>query len=178
MPSALSKRPTTPTAAWSTWIRILNGHLVSVAVADSHLVQDQFVPGELYHYIDRRPESSTLTVNGERYDAPWNVDLPSSTANGGRRSRSAGPCPCQSGSPNAIHRCGQSGRVAVTRGPFVLCAEGVDNGGATQRFFFENLPSSAAHAERTLDRLRLVPAGSIPAQAITESGVEQTRSSR
>ncbi|WP_390621122.1 hypothetical protein [Stieleria neptunia] len=27
-------------------------------------------------------------------------------------------------------------RIALTRGPFVLCAEGVDNGGTTQRFFF------------------------------------------
>ena len=34
-------------------------------------------------------------------------------------------------------------RIALTRGPFVLCAEGVDNGGATQRFFFAKPPKVA-----------------------------------
>jgi hypothetical protein len=34
-------------------------------------------------------------------------------------------------------------RIALTRGPFVLCAEGVDNGGATQRFFFAKHPEVA-----------------------------------
>ena len=34
-------------------------------------------------------------------------------------------------------------RVAFTRGPFVLCAEGVDNGGATQRFYFDQLPDTS-----------------------------------
>ena len=69
------------------------------------------------------------------------------------------------------------GRVAATRGPIVLCAEGVDNGGATQRFFLERLPDS--------DSTKLVEKSTnegsfmqslIPAQVITESdaSVEST----
>jgi DUF1680 family protein len=33
-------------------------------------------------------------------------------------------------------------RVAITKGPLVYCAEGVDNNGAVQRFFLDTLPSS------------------------------------
>jgi hypothetical protein len=34
-------------------------------------------------------------------------------------------------------------RMAITRGPLVYCAEGVDNSGSVQRFFFEEIPASA-----------------------------------
>ena len=44
-------------------------------------------------------------------------------------------------------------RIALTRGPFVLCAEGVDNGGATQRFFFAKQPdlANAEVSTKTID---------------------------
>ena len=50
--------------------------------------------------------------------------------------------------PVRINECHPSvkanqNRIALTRGPFVLCAEGIDNGGATQRFFFASRPSTA-----------------------------------
>ena len=32
-------------------------------------------------------------------------------------------------------------RLAFTRGPFVLCAESIDNDGATQRFYLDPKPS-------------------------------------
>ena len=32
-------------------------------------------------------------------------------------------------------------RLAFTRGPFVLCAESIDNEGATQRFYLDSKPS-------------------------------------
>ena len=35
------------------------------------------------------------------------------------------------------------GRIALTRGPLVLCAEGVDNGGPVQRIVFDELPSTS-----------------------------------
>ena len=44
-------------------------------------------------------------------------------------------------------------RIALTRGPFVLCAEGVDNRGATQRFFFAQPPhvTDAEVSTKTID---------------------------
>lgn len=68
------------------------------------------------------------------------------------------------------------GRVALTRGPFVLCAEGIDNGGTTQRFFLPNIPSTAATKVST----KAIDSGSfvqitVPASKITVE--EETESS-
>ena len=59
-------------------------------------------------------------------------------------------------------------RVALTRGPFVLCAEGVDNGGVTERYFFDQLPKIAGASVKT----RSIESGSfiqttVPARALT-----------
>ena len=44
------------------------------------------------------------------------------------------------------------GRTAVTRGPLVYCAEGVDNDGPVQRFFFERLPEPSAIKTERIQR--------------------------
>jgi hypothetical protein len=67
-------------------------------------------------------------------------------------------------------------RIAFTRGPLVLCAEGLDNGGATQRFYFDQLPDTS---RSTISRLAL-DAGSfvqadVPARAVTRQGGRETR---
>ena len=103
--------------------------------------QDQFVPGDLYRYADSVSGGIKLQVNGKTVDLhvvkgfttierEWKVgDTVTLTL----------PMPVRS---NVCHPSVEANhnRLCFTRGPFVLCAEGVDNGGATQRFFFEKLP--------------------------------------
>jgi len=103
--------------------------------------QDQFVPGDLYRYADSVSGGIKLQVNGKAVDLhvvkgfttierEWKVgDTVTLTL----------PMPVRS---NVCHPSVEANhnRLCFTRGPFVLCAEGVDNGGATQRFFFEKLP--------------------------------------
>ena len=59
-------------------------------------------------------------------------------------------------------------RIALTRGPFVLCAEGVDNGGATQRFFFAKHPevADAEVSTKTIDAGSFLQVRTV-AQAVT-----------
>ncbi len=133
---------------------------------------NQFVPGELYKYKDSSSSPWKLSVNGrpvkpgsERgfavIDRKWNkgdrvtLDLPM---------------------PVRVNTCHEEvednrGRLALTRGPFVLCAEGLDNKGATQRFFLGEKPAS----EKARVTMTKIPSGSflqaqMPAQAVTADG--------
>lgn len=97
---------------------------------------DQFVPGKLYKYVNQSNEDWSISVNGVKTMA--NVEKGFATI---KRTWKKGdqivldlPMPLQ------INQCDNrveenQNRLAFTRGPFVLCAEEVDNEGATQRFF-------------------------------------------
>ena len=104
---------------------------------------EQFVPGKLYQYADQSAAAWTLKVNGEvvvgsvvkgfvEIDRTWSagdfieLDLPMDVR---------------------FSLCDDKvvanhGRVSVTRGPLVMCAEEADNNGAVQRFYIPELPSS------------------------------------
>mgnify|MGYP001173836635 FL=1 len=97
---------------------------------------NQFVPGKLYKYVNQSDEGWSIFVNGVKTKAK--VEKGFATI---KRTWKKGdqivldlPMPLQ------INECDNrveenQNRLAFTRGPFVLCAEGIDNGGATQRFF-------------------------------------------
>ena len=101
--------------------------------------RDRFVPGELYTYAKAAEEQPVLRINGKKVDyriekgfavieRTWKkgdqveLDLPMSVK------------------VSHCHKAVEANhnRIALTRGPFVLCAEGLDNEGATQRFFFDS----------------------------------------
>ena len=97
---------------------------------------NQFVPGKLYKYVNQSNEDWSISVNGAKTKAI--VEKGFATI---KRTWKKGdqivldlPMPLQ------INQCDNrveenQNRLAFTRGPFVLCAEEVDNEGATQRFF-------------------------------------------
>ncbi len=103
-------------------------------------LRDQFVPGSLYKYA--KPNSGkvpfTLKVNGEK--VPFNLERGFV-----KIKREWKPDDLvELNLPMIVRKnlCDERvkqnhNRIAFTRGPFVLCAEGVDNGGATQRFYFD-----------------------------------------
>jgi len=106
---------------------------------------DRFVPGELYRYTTTS-DGWSLTVNGERVEA-----APKNGFVALRRTWKAGdrvvldlPMPVKANT--CIDKVeANRGRVAFSRGPLVLSAEGIDNGGAVQRFVVE--PSAGEKAE-------------------------------
>ena len=116
--------------------------------------RERFVPGELYRYVDSTTETASLTVNGQSVpmqlekgfvaiDRQWKA---------GDRVLLTLPMPVRVTECHPAVKANRQ-RIALTRGPFVLCAEGVDNGGATQRFFFATQPhvADAVISTKTID---------------------------
>lgn len=138
----------------------------------------QFVPGELYQYADRASTSIQLSVNSE--------PVPTSVENGfaviDRTWKAGDKVELSLPMPVRVSECHASvaanrDRVAFTRGPFVLCAEDVDNGGATQRFFADSLP---AGSEIDISRQEHMSThflqATLPAKALTaDGGIDEAR---
>lgn len=137
---------------------------------------DQFVPGFLYRYARPARERFSVAVNGESVtpvlergfailDREWRP---------GDRIELRLPMPVRFNTCSSAVKANR-GRVAVTRGPFVLCAEGVDNDGATQRLFFERFPppSSARVRRETIKDVGSFLQVSLPGSAVTAAdGIE------
>jgi hypothetical protein len=132
----------------------------------------QFVPGKLYQYANTEPAAWTLKVNGKPVKAKVEKGFAviDRTWKRGDRVELNLPMPVRL---NTCHPNVEANhdRVALTRGPFVFCAEGVDNGGVTERYFFEKLPKLAGSTVKTLS----IESGSfiqttVPASALTATG--------
>nr|WP_236649492.1 beta-L-arabinofuranosidase domain-containing protein [Rhodopirellula sp. SM50] len=132
----------------------------------------QFVPGALYRYVDTANEAVSLTVNGE--DA--SLQLEKGFVAIERQWKAGDRVQLKLPMPVHITEChpavkANRNRIALTRGPFVLCAEGVDNGGATQRFFFATPPevTDAEVTTKTIDAGAFLQV-KIDAQSLTSDG--------
>ena len=137
----------------------------------------QFVPGKLYRYLNPVESKWQITVNGKIVPA----DIKKGFAVLNRKWKAGDQVILDMPMPLRLNECDQRveenlNRLAFTRGPFVLCAEEVDNGGATQRFFLNEAPE-VRKADLSLVAL---PAGSFlridsESNAVTESGGQEKR---
>ena len=132
----------------------------------------QFVPGKLYQYVNAAPATWTLKVNGKPVEmkVEKGFTVIERTWKRGDQVELNLPMPVRL---NTCHPKVEANhdRVALTRGPFVLCAEGVDNGGVTERYFFDELPKVTGASVKTLS----IESGSfiqttVPARALTAAG--------
>ena len=105
--------------------------------------REQFVPGALYRYAKDEVEPWTVRVNGEPVEAPLEKGFVviDRTWRLGDKVRLDLPMPVRL---NTCHPKVEAnrGRIAVTRGPLVYCAEEVDNGGPVQRFVMPEWPEA------------------------------------
>ena len=139
---------------------------------------NQFVPGKLYKYVNQTKEKWSLSVNGSNTTAK--VEKGFATIE--RKWKKGDQIVLDLPMPLRINQCDERveenrNRLAYTRGPFVLCAEEVDNGGATQRFFLDEQKTTKKF---NLTKVNL-PSGSFSqvktrANAINESGGEEDSS--
>ncbi len=100
-------------------------------------VGNQFVPGELYSYAGS-PTYWSLKVNGKKVRSTVNKGFVSL----GRTWKKGDVVELVFDMPVRLNTCidevkANNDRVSFTRGPLLYCAEGVDNGGAVQRFYIE-----------------------------------------
>lgn len=103
----------------------------------------QFVPGDLYKYVDPETSEVSLQVNGENQPLKMDKGFASISRNWrpGDEVKLVLPMPVRFNKANE-KVAADRGKVAISKGPLVYCAEGVDNGGSVQRFFFGEVPDS------------------------------------
>lgn len=101
---------------------------------------DRFVPGDLYRFRDRVNRTFSLKVNGRRIEVPVKNGFVALGRNwhSGDRIELELPMPVRLVKAHEAVAADRD-RVAVTRGPLVYCAEGVDNDSLIQRLY---LPTS------------------------------------
>jgi DUF1680 family protein len=114
----------------------------------------QFVPGNLYHYIDGKLPEWKVFINGEeqknpkiekgfvRLDRRWKKD---------DKIELLLPMPVRYNA--AIEEVKENnGRISITRGPLVYCAEGVDNEGRAYLYYIQDMDNNPT-VERINDGL-------------------------
>lgn len=139
----------------------------------------QFVPGELYHYAPETqniPENNwSLLVNGQ----PVEAVVEKGYASCRRLWRSGDTITLKL--PLIVRENICSNKVeanrqrrAITRGPLLYCAEGIDNGGSVERFLFTpgatQQPAQITISEIKSGDLTGLKQISLPAQELTAAG--------
>ena len=138
---------------------------------------EQFVPGKLYKYINKNTENWKVSVNGKIINPK--VELGFAVIE--RLWKKGDQVVLELPMPTRLNSCDNRveenhDRISFTRGPFVLCAEEIDNEGATQRFFLTN---KSPLEQTKLSKVKL-PSGSFiqvksKANALLENGKSEIR---
>ena len=112
---------------------------------------DQFVPGALYHYQDTGAQAWQVLVNGVPYEAQLENGFAIINRNWEAGDAVVLDLPMPVRFNTAIEQVAATrGQVAVTRGPLVFAAEAVDNTGAVQDYFLEDLPPATQISEQRI----------------------------
>jgi DUF1680 family protein len=131
--------------------------------------QEKFIPGALYSFTEAPSKKWAVKVNGESVDTKMEKGfaIVERAWKAGDKVQLDLPMPVQ------ISTCidkvqAYLGRVAVTRGPLVYCAEEEDNNGTVQRLAIPKLPAPEKIKVSTVQDgvLKGVPAISFPAVEI------------
>lgn len=114
--------------------------------------QEKFVPGELYSYVRNIPANWTIKVNGRPVKATLNKGFASVE----RRWKVGDKVELNIPMPVRFNTCidkvkANLGRVAVTCGPLVYCAEEVDNDRPVQRFFIKDVPEISSVKQEPIE---------------------------
>ena len=130
----------------------------------------QFVPGELYDYVEPTETQWEIKVNGKPIQAETDKGFAviSRTWEPGDEVTLMLPMPVRIN--KALEQVeADKNRIAVTRGPLVYCAEGVDNGGRVQHFFLDKLPDPSSVQTQVIDKglLKNILKIEIPAQKVS-----------
>lgn len=135
----------------------------------------QFVPGDLYQYLNSSNATWSVSINGSPYDA---------TLENGfaviRRKWQPGdeiqlylPMPVRFSRSNEAVAANRR-RVAITRGPLVFAAEGVDNVGAVQAYYLDQITENTSSSVQNIEQgiLQGLPQISLPAQRQTDNQIQ------
>ncbi|HEX5151213.1 MAG TPA: beta-L-arabinofuranosidase domain-containing protein [Parafilimonas sp.] len=101
---------------------------------------EQFVPGKLYKYVDEQHESWFVTVNGKKVHAELIRGFATISGKWKQGDVVSLYLPMPVRFNKAIDNVKDDlGRISVTRGPLVYCAEDIDNQGSVLQTFIDNI---------------------------------------
>lgn len=148
-----------------------NGQVFTMHLRIPTWTGDQFVPGELYSYVDTKPSGWTIKVNGKSVKGDWVKGFA-----GIHRKWNKGdivelilPMPLRFS--KAIDQvAADRGRISVTRGPLVYCAEGVDNEDRLPNVFITNTSGSVNTSSYTDGLMNGIPKLEVAAWEKTPAG--------
>lgn len=135
----------------------------------------QFVPGKLYNYIDNNVQRWEVNINGKKQN---DLLLDKGFLSINRKWKKGDVVELRLPMPvrysHAIEEVkADNGRVAITRGPLVYCAEGIDNEGGTDRYFIENIEANPVITKeksgllKGIDFIKGIPAKYLDSKAVS-----------
>ena len=135
----------------------------------------QFVPGDLYDYADNLSASYSLTLNGKRISAEVHKGFVTLYRTWKANDEVTLHLPMPVHYSTAIEQVKDDrGRLCVTRGPLVYCAEAVDNEAPVSSYYIS--PSESALVKReTMGKLKGIDFVEVPAQSVAEGYGTETR---
>ena len=134
---------------------------------------EQFVPGKLYHYLPGQADSWKILLKGEVLDARLEKGFAEITRTWNPGDELELVLPMYTRFTTAIDSVeSDRGRIAVTRGPLVYCAEEADNRMPVQQFLIDPLPEETAtkSAYFTEGRLKNIVKLEIPVRRTNGQG--------
>ena len=152
-------------------------HSFSLKLRIPTWARNQFVPGELYHYTDHSPETWTISINGKPYNTAvidkGFVSISRKWSEGDKVVLSI-PMPVRK--INASNKVEANiDRIAISRGPLVYCAEGVDNEAAVHSFFVDGSQKFAHTVAKETDGiLSGINTITFNAKSVKSEGIEET----
>lgn len=131
--------------------------------------QDQFMPGALYRYADDQASEWSVWVNGEPVDVPLKKGFAvvSNVWKNGDQVELSIEMPVRTSECDPRVEANID-RLAITRGPLVYCAEGVDHAGLVQRFVLPSVPHTDAVREIVDGELAGMKALEVSAQELVK----------
>jgi len=135
---------------------------------------NQFVPGELYKFKDAQPSGWTIKVNGTEVKAEVNKGFASIKRNWKKGDKVELFLPMPVRFSTAIEQVvADRGRICITRGPLIYCAEGVDNSEVLPNVFIPDTKVKTQLKTFSGDILSGIPQIIIPAYEKMKQGEKQ-----
>jgi len=137
----------------------------------------QFMPGKLYDYVNAEVTDWSLQVNG----APFRPETVKGFITITRHWKTGDVVELDLPMPVRFNKSieeveANRDRVAITRGPLVFAAEGIDNGGPVQQVFLEKLPGADQISQSVMQEgiLQNVVKINVPASRVDGEKKEET----
>jgi DUF1680 family protein len=139
---------------------------------------EQFVPGELYNYENKSSRKWQVKVNGQEVELPLEKGFASINRKWKAGDKVSLHLPMPVRFNTAIDSVeANRGRVAITRGPLVYCAEGTDNSSQVQQYFLAEIPEDSEIQLESIKEgvLKDIVALSVPAKRMDAPQKEEEK---